>query len=237
MRRDNFILLFISMCSLISCIARPDGAVSEAFDLDVIKQVTNQAPSPGNRGVVRLTALGAQFVSINFSPATDDSTAANLLEYKLEALVDGSVMGTIFDWKKITSGDYQIELESTTAFIYRLKVRDQQKLESAYQLFTHAPILPDQTALLLHTPDDHTMVLSWNKAQHLYIDQQALQYTLLRKTPLQTWEEAVVEINWSNDLSEISLSKPAAGSEFDYLLKVRTPFAVEVTYPSVKFAF
>lgn len=237
MKAINLLFLII-LVVIISCVAKPDAAESEAFDLDVLMQYENKAPKVGNDGVVRITALGAQFVSISFTLASDDSTAFNLLEYKFLALDQfGSTVKQVFDWKKLTSGEYQVVLDSFDPLYFKLVVRDGLLKESSYQIFTHAPILPDHSAINLQTPTADTIKLVWQNASHLYIDRQALQYKLVRAESLSDIVNGIVEIDWTNDLSEITLSRPAVGKTYFYQLKVRTPFAVEISYPSVEFSF
>lgn len=234
----KFICLFFILANLISCVARPDAAESEAFDLDVLKQYSNQAPKVGNDGLVRITAMGAQFVSLSFSLASDDSTLASLLEYKLIALdSSGKSVRPIFGWQKLSKGEYQIELNSFEALFFKLSVRDSQLKESSYHVFTHAPILPDNVAINLQTPSADTIKLSWQAATHLYIDNQALQYKLVRAESLIDLPNGIVEIDWTNDLLDLTLARPASGKTYFYQLSVRTPFAVEINYPSVEFSF
>lgn len=240
------VMILLSLVFLSSCMVKPDAAVQEAYDLDVVKEVVNVAPVAGNHGLVRITALGPAFISIEFELATDDHTAKTELQYRLVSSSSESsftVDQTVFNWMTLAQGSYQIVLNDFKARNYRLDVRDQQGMSSSYLFFTHAPILPDSTTLTLVKTGEQSAALSWNKSAHLYIDATALQYKVVRSTSnnISTLEQAeangVVEIDWSNDISNINLSGLVTGTEYYYMVFVRTPFAVVKSYSPLHLTF
>lgn len=240
----NYILILV-IFFLSSCVVKPDAAVQEAYDLDVVKLIVNGAPVPGNRGLVRITALGPEFISLSFELASDDHTAKADLSYKLISTTSDNFANpqVVFNWTKLSLGSYQVGLSDFKARVYKLLVRDSANKEASYLLFTHAPILPESAAIKYEKTSALTAKLSWTKSSHLYIDSSALQYKVVKSSlnNISTIADAeangLVEIDWTNDLSDLTISGLVEGNRYYFTVLVRTPFAVVQQYSVLEKTF